>query len=57
MRKYLIRTGCTFVEPDGTRKTGGDVIELEDDVATSHPDKLDPAPEPEPEAGDEPVPA
>ena len=39
-KKYLIRDGFSFVEPDATVKTGGDTIELPDDVAAEHLHKL-----------------
>ncbi len=49
MKPYRIRGGASFVTHDeqGNRviKTGGDTIELEDDVAASHADKIEPMPE------------
>lgn len=49
-RAYIIRSGCSFVQPDGSKLTGGDTIELDDDVAKLHADKVDPAPV-DPDAG------
>jgi hypothetical protein len=43
-RKYIIRSGCSFRLDDGSLATGGEVIELEDDVATAHADKVEPVP-------------
>lgn len=46
MRSYTIRTGASFVTTDAEGKpvtlTGGQTIELEDDVAAAHADKVDP---------------
>lgn len=42
--KYKIKPGHSFLDSDGTRKEGGAVIELSDDVAAAHADKIDPAP-------------
>lgn len=42
MRAYLIRSGCRFRTADGQVKSAGDVIELDDDVAQVHADKLEP---------------
>ena len=39
-KDYLIRDGFSFVESDGTVITGGDTIELPDDVAAEHLHKL-----------------
>lgn len=39
---YRIRTGAAFRQADGSLLSGGDVIELDDDVAQAHADKLDP---------------
>ena len=44
--KYMIRNGFTFVEHDGKVKVGGDIVELEDDVAAQHLHKLEDAPAP-----------
>lgn len=41
MPRYTIRSGCSFKQPDGTTLAAGDEIELPDDVANSHADKLD----------------
>ncbi len=60
MRTYTIRTGCSFRLHDGTLRTGGQEIELEDDVAQAHADKIElvpdepelaATPEPDPETG------
>ena len=40
-RTYLIRGGASFLLGDGSVKTGGDTIELEDDVARIHADKIE----------------
>jgi hypothetical protein len=45
MTAYRIRSGGRFRLADGTLKTVGDVIELDDDVAQMHVDKLEPAAE------------
>jgi hypothetical protein len=41
-RSYTIRSGCSFRRDDGSLATGGDTIELEDDVASAHAEKLEP---------------
>jgi len=41
-RPYTIRSGCSFRLADGSLATGGDTIELEDDVAQAHAEKLEP---------------
>jgi hypothetical protein len=45
MRSYIIRAGASFVTTDTEGKTvtltGGQPIELEDDVAATHADKVD----------------
>lgn len=41
-KQYKIRAGFTFVMDDRTVKTGGDVLDLEDDVAKDHAHKLEP---------------
>jgi hypothetical protein len=47
MRSYIIRAGASFVTTDTEGKTvtltGGQPIELEDDVAAAHADKVEPA--------------
>lgn len=48
MRTYTIRTGCSFRLHDGTLRTGGQEIDLEDDVAQAHADKIDPQAMPDP---------
>jgi hypothetical protein len=64
VKAYLIRAGAAFVLADGSRATGGQLIELDDDVAQAHADKLEPVQEvPEPvqapalEAAPAPAPA
>jgi hypothetical protein len=58
LRTYTIRTGCSFRLHDGTLRTGGEEIDLEDDVAQIHADKIDLlAEEPAPEAAPAPEPA
>jgi hypothetical protein len=42
VRAYLIRSGCRFRTADGQVKVAGDVIELDDDVAQVHAEKLEP---------------
>jgi hypothetical protein len=44
MRAFLIKPGYTFVVAMGLVLAGGARIELEDDVAHQHAEKLDPAP-------------
>jgi hypothetical protein len=41
-RAYIIRSGCSFRCDNGSLATGGDTIELEDDVASAHAEKLAP---------------
>lgn len=41
MRAYVIRPGYTFLGDQGAVLAGGDRIELDDDVARQHADKLD----------------
>jgi hypothetical protein len=45
LKTYRIRTGCSFRLDDTTVRTGGEIIELEDDVAASHADKIEPVAE------------
>lgn len=40
-KQYKIRDGFTFRGDDGQLSTGGDTIELEDDVAAQHAHKLE----------------
>jgi hypothetical protein len=40
--KYKIRGGFSFVMDDRTVKSGGDIVDLEDDVARGHAHKLEP---------------
>jgi hypothetical protein len=56
-RAYRIRSGCSFRLADGSLKTAGEPIDLDDDVARDHADKLEPvqAPAPGPEAAPEPA--
>jgi len=41
VRAYVIRSGCRFRTADGQVKVAGDVIELDDDVAQVHTEKLE----------------
>jgi hypothetical protein len=41
-KTYKIRDGFSFVMDDRTVKGGGDIVELEDDVAKGHAHKLEP---------------
>ena len=43
--KYTINPGYSFLDSDGTVKTGGDTIEVSDDEAKSHAEKLVALPE------------
>ena len=54
MPHYRIRQGESFRDSDGTIKTGGHTIELPDDMAALHLDKVKPLP-PSPQA--DPMPA
>ena len=45
-KKYMIRHGFTFVDYQGAVKEGGEIIELDDDVAALHLHKLEDAPAP-----------
>ncbi len=38
--KYRINPGHSFLDSDGSTKTGGDTIDLSDDVAQQHRDKV-----------------
>lgn len=38
---YKIKGGCSFRDSDGSIKTGGEFIELDDETAELHKDKLD----------------
>lgn len=50
MKTYTIRTGASFRVSDTRLLTGGETVELEDDVAAAHADKLEPLPaEPSPQ--------
>ncbi|MBS0370199.1 MAG: hypothetical protein JSS57_13460 [Proteobacteria bacterium] len=40
MKHYTIAPGAVFVKPDGTRAAEGETIELPDDIAALHADKL-----------------
>ena len=40
-QRYTIRSGCSFLQADGSRLDGGAEIELEDDVARAHADKIE----------------
>ncbi|MDY7537674.1 hypothetical protein QN372_00795 [Undibacterium sp. RTI2.1] len=41
MKTYKIREGFSFVMDDNTVKIGGDLIDVEDDVAANHSHKLE----------------
>lgn len=41
--KYRIKPGFTLVDSDGSLKTGGELIDLSNDFAQAHPDKVEPA--------------
>lgn len=43
-KKYLIRAGFTFVDHQGGVKGGGEIVELEDDIAALHLHKLEEPP-------------
>lgn len=45
-KKYLIRAGFTFVDHQNNVKGGGDIVELEDDIAALHLHKLEEPPAP-----------
>lgn len=47
-KKYTIRDGFSFIDENNDVKTGGAVIELEDDVAANHAHKLELVAEPVP---------
>lgn len=54
MPHYRILPGASFRDVDGTVKTGGESIELPEDLAAQHADKLElPAGADEPDAADE----
>ena len=40
-KPYTIRPGESFRQPDGAVLTGGDTIELDDDMAALHAGKVD----------------
>lgn len=44
LKQFMIRAGFSFVMPDGAVLTGGDKIDLEDDVAQQHLHKLEEVP-------------
>lgn len=44
MPHYLIRPGEQFRDSDGTVKGGGEMIELDADMAKLHAGKVDPVP-------------
>lgn len=56
MPRYRILPGHSFVDSDGSVKGGGQSIELGDDIAAQHPDKLQLQPEPDPEPEPDPAP-
>lgn len=40
-KKYTIRDGFSFIDDNSEVKAGGEIIELDDDVAAQHLHKLD----------------
>lgn len=48
MKTYKIRSGCSFRVSDTKVKQGGELIDLEDDVAATHADKIEPVDDAEP---------
>lgn len=40
-KKYTIREGFSFVDDSNNVKSGGEIVELEDDVAANHAHKLE----------------
>lgn len=44
-RRYTVLPGHSFDRGDGTTASGGDEIELEDDVAAAHAHRIDAIPE------------
>ena len=40
-KKYTIREGFSFVDDSNEVKHGGEIVELEDDVAANHAHKLE----------------
>lgn len=47
MKNYTIRDGFTFVMPDGQVLTGGEQVNLPDDIAQQHLHKLEGIPAPD----------
>lgn len=43
-KKYRVRPGERFVQSDGSIKEGGEIIELEADVAAHHTGRIDEVP-------------
>lgn len=41
---FRIRPGASLRDVDGTVKTGGDIIELPEDLVEHHADRVDPKP-------------
>ena len=39
---YRIKPGNSFLDVDGKIKTGGDTIDLSDDAAAAHAEKIEP---------------
>ena len=42
MPQFKIRPGESFLDSDGSVKTGGQLIELDADMAKAHRDKIEP---------------
>lgn len=42
MKKFTVRDGFSFLLPDGTVASGGDAIELPDDIAATPDHRLEP---------------
>lgn len=53
--KYRILPGYSFRDSDETIKTGGDTIELSDDIATKYADRVEALDAPAAPASDAPV--
>ena len=45
-RKYMIRDGFSFIGDNNEVKSGGEIVELDDDVAANHAHKLELVAEP-----------
>lgn len=51
MPHYRIIGGHSFIDTDGSLKTGGDLIQLDTDLAALHAGKVEPEPVVEPATG------